>query len=99
MRKKLIILSLIVVSVTACTKNFLDVNNTPNNPLNVPPATLLPNTTIGMAFANTNELGRFASILVQYNAGDANQVLAADIYNLDNQLDNQWSLEIYGNTM
>lgn len=99
MRIKLIILSLIVVTVSACTKNFLDVNNTPNNPLNVPPATLLPNTTIGMAFANSNELGRFASILVQYNAGDANQVLAADIYNLDNQLDNQWSLEIYGNTM
>jgi hypothetical protein len=78
-------------------KKFFDVNRTPNNPLKVPPATILPVTQISMAFTNANELGRAASVLVQHNAGLGNQVLQEDIYSLDNQFDNQWSFELYGN--
>jgi hypothetical protein len=75
----------------------VDVNQNPNNPLTVPPATLLPTTTIGMAFANANALNTVASLLVQYNAGSANQAANNyDIFDIDNQLDNQWSFEIYG---
>lgn len=82
----------------SCSK-FLEVNDTPNNPINVPPSTLLPNTTIGMAFANANELGRAASTLIQQTSGLANNPAAQDIYNLDNQLDNQWTSELYGGTL
>lgn len=80
---------------TSC-KKFLDVNTTPNNPTAVPPSTILPTTTIGMAFANANDLNRATSALVQHIAGAANQTAAYDIYNLDGNFDNQWNSEIYG---
>jgi len=96
--KKLLLISVIASLLWSCDK-FVDVNQNPNNPTDVPPSTLLPTTTVGMAFANSNELGRAASVLVQYNAGAANQVLQEDRFDLDNLLDNQWNGEIYGNTL
>ncbi|HEY0042103.1 MAG TPA: SusD/RagB family nutrient-binding outer membrane lipoprotein [Flavisolibacter sp.] len=97
MKYILSIIGLIGVLLFSSCKKYFDVNRTPNNPLEVPPATILPVTQISMAFANANELGRAASVLVQHNAGLGNQVLQEDIYSLDNQFDNQWSFELYGN--
>jgi flagellin-like hook-associated protein FlgL len=71
------------------------VNDTPNNPLSVPPTTLLPTTTISIAFANANDLDRATSALVQHIAGVANQTQAYDVYLLDGAFDNQWNFEIY----
>lgn len=83
-----------------CGKSkFLDVNNDPNNPTDVPPKVLLPTAEIGTAFVNGNELGRVASLLVQHNAGTANQALGFDIYNLDGNFDNAWNFEIYSNVV
>ncbi len=93
--KKISILILIAAAFTACSKDYLDVNSTPNNPTTVPPSTILPNTTIGMAFANANDLNRAASVLVQHTAGVANQVAAYDVFALDGAFDNQWNFEIY----
>ncbi|MEO5999949.1 MAG: SusD/RagB family nutrient-binding outer membrane lipoprotein [Chitinophagaceae bacterium] len=94
--KKISILFLsLVVIITSCSKGFLDVNDTPNNPLSVPPATLLPTTTVSIAFANSNELNRATSAIVQHIAGVGNQTQAYDVYNLDGSFDNQWSLELY----
>ena len=98
MRNKYLSILLIAPLFFSCDK-FVDVNNNPNNPTSVPPATLLPTTTLGMAFANSNELGRATSVLVQYNAGAANQVLQEDRFDLENLLDNQWGNEIYGGTL
>lgn len=98
MKNKLFRLLLIAPFIFGCNK-FVDVNDNPNNPTTVPPATLLPTTTLGMAFANSNELGRATSVLVQYNAGAASQVLQEDRFDLDNLLDNQWGNEIYGGTL
>lgn len=96
--KKIILIATVAPILFSCDK-FVDVNQNPNNPTDVPPSTLLPTTTVGMAFANSNELGRATSVLVQYNAGAANQVLQEDRFDLDNLLDNQWNGEIYGNTL
>lgn len=98
MKNKLILILFIATTVSSCSK-WVDVNDNPNNPTNVPPGTILPTTTIGIAFAASNELGRATSVLVQYNAGAANQVLQEDRFDVDNLLDNQWSFEIYGNTL
>src|SRR4029079_1239902 len=98
MRNKYLWILLMAPLFFSCDK-FVDVNNNPNNPTSVPPATLLPRSILGMAFANSNELGRATSVLVQYNSGAANQVLQEDRFDLDNLLDNQWSGEIYGNTL
>jgi len=96
--KKISFLFLVLISFASC-KKYLDVNTTPNNPTAVPPSIALPNATIGMAFANANDLGRATSALVQHIAGVANQTAAYDVYSLDGSFDNQWNGEIYGNTL
>ena len=96
--KKILIVFVLFISITSC-KKFLDVNTTPNNPVAVPPSTILPTTTIGLAFANSNDLNRATSALVQHIAGAANQTAAYDVYNLDGSFDNQWNGEIYGTTL
>jgi len=81
---------------SSCEK-FVDVNQNPNNPTTVPPGTVLTTTQYGVAFANSNALGQITSLLMQYNAGSANQAANNyDIFLIDNQIDNQWSFEIYG---
>jgi hypothetical protein len=93
--KKIAFLIIIAAVFASCSKNYLDVNSTPNNPTAVPPSTILPNTTIGMAFANGNDLNRAASVLVQHTAGVANQVATYDVFALDGAFDNQWNSEIF----
>ena len=96
MKNKIKWILLFAPFLLSCDK-FVDVNQNPNNPTTVPPATILPTTTIGIAFANANALNTVTSLLIQYNAGSANQAANNyDIFDIDNQLDNQWGLEIYG---
>jgi len=84
------------VILSGCN-DFLDVNDTPNNPLSVPPSTLLPTTLIGAAFANGNELNRFSSTVMDYTAGASNNPAAYDIYNTNGaDFGNQWRFELYG---
>ena len=93
--KKISFLFLLFITFASC-KKFIDVNVTPNNPTAVPPNTILPTTTIGLAFANSNDLNRVTSALIQHIAGVANQTAAYDVYLLDGSFDNQWNGEIYG---
>lgn len=85
-----------LVALISC-KKYLDINQTPNNPLDVTPRLILPNTILGTAWANGNALGRAASVLVQYNAGLGGDPDAFDSYNLEG-FDNQWNSEIYSTT-
>ena len=94
--KKLFLLFIIAaIGFASCKKGFLDINATPNNPLEVPPGVILSNITIATAFANSNDLNRAASVLIQHTAGVANQVAAYDVFLLDGSFDNQWNSEIY----
>jgi hypothetical protein len=102
MKKKffqLLIAGVIVVAGGCGKSKFLDINNDPNNPTDVPPKVLLPAAEAGVTFANGNELGRVASLLIQHNAGTGNQALGFDVYNLDGNFDNAWNFEIYGNAV
>jgi hypothetical protein len=92
--KKLIIFTACALSLASC-KKYLDVNQNPNAPTEVPAKVLLPNTSIGIGWANANELGRASSVLVQYNAGAANSALGYDTYVLAGSFENQWNYEIY----
>ena len=96
--KKYIILLIAIATFGSC-KKYLDVNDTVNNPLDVPARLLLPTTTVGMAWANGNALGRAASILIQYNAGLSGDPDAYDAYDLEGDFDNQWNFEIYNGTI
>ena len=89
----------VAIATLGSCKKFLDVNKTVNNPLDVPARLLLPTTTVGMAWANGNALGRAASVLVQYNAGLAGDPDDYDGYRLEGDFDNQWNFEIYNGTI
>ena len=91
---KIIPLSLFVIACISCNKSFLDVNKSPNTVTDVPPKTLLPNTLVSIAFANSNELGKAAALLMQYNSGITGIAAAYDVWNI-NGFDSQWANEIY----
>jgi len=85
MIKYKIVYPLLFAPMIFSCKKFVDVNQNPNNPTTVPPATLLPTTTIGTAFAASNTLNTVTSLLIQYNAGSANQAANNyDIFDIDN---------------
>lgn len=92
--KKIALIIILLSSLASC-KKFMDVNTDPNSPTDVPPKLLLPTTTVGIAWANGNQLGRAASLLVQHNAGVGGNPAAFDVYNLEGQFDNQWNFELY----
>jgi hypothetical protein len=97
MKIKIVTISMLasLVLVAPSCKKYLDVNSTPNNPLVVPPATQLPNTSVAIAWINSNELDRAAETIMQHNAGLANNPAAYDIYNVRGTMDNQWDFEVY----
>jgi hypothetical protein len=92
--RKLILPLIILASFSSC-KKYLDVNDTPNNPLTVPPSVMLPTTTMAIGFDMGNELNRTAGVLVQHLAGVANQPHDYDVYVLEGSFDNSWGFEIY----
>ncbi|GAB3945392.1 SusD/RagB family nutrient-binding outer membrane lipoprotein [Spirosoma harenae] len=83
------------VGMGACSK-FLDINTTPNNPTSVTPAVLLPGAQAGTAFADANEINRFAETLVQHIAGAGNNPANYDVFQTNGaDMENQWRFEIY----
>lgn len=97
--RKALLLMPFFVALNGCTK-FLDVNVTPNNPTVVPPSVLLPAAQYGTAFANGNELNRFASTITQQMAGAANSPANYDVYvTTGADFGNQWRFEIYGGAL
>ena len=85
---------------TSCKKDeFLDVNQSPNSPEAVGLPVLLTSTLLTTGFANANDLGRVTSLLVQHQAGIANQPATYDVYNIRGSFDNQWNGELYGGAL
>lgn len=81
---------------------YLDesVNITPNNPTAVPPAVLLPTVQVAAAFANANELNRFASTIMQQMAGAAGSPATYDVYQTNgSDFGNQWRFDLYGGAL
>lgn len=89
----------LLFTATSCS-DFLDINETPNNPTSVTPDVLLPSGLAGTAFANNNELNRFASTIMSVTAGAAGSPAAYDIYNTNGaDFGNQWRFEIYSGSL
>jgi Starch-binding associating with outer membrane len=94
LRIKIVSIIFAVLLMASCKKSYFDVNDNPNAVTDVTPKILLPNTTIGMAFSNSNELGKIAGLLMQYNAGIQGLSFAYDKWNVSS-LDGQWTNELY----
>lgn len=87
------------LSLVGC-KDFLDINENPNKPLEVPAQTLLSTGLIGSAFANQNELNRFASTIMSVTTGVAGNPASYDRYIVDgSNFGNQWNFELYGGAL
>lgn len=97
--KKIFLLLLSAGLLLGSCKKYLAVNTSPNNPTKVPPTVLLPTTSIGIAFANSNDLDRATSAIMQQIAGVANQTQGYDVYNFSGAFDNQWNNELYDNSV
>src|SRR5215213_2102884 len=98
LRLKILSVTSAVLLFASCSKEFLDVNNNPNAVTDVPTKLLLPTTIVGMGFANSNELGKAAGLLMHYNAGILGLSQAYDRWNI-NSFDGQWQTELYVNTV
>lgn len=96
----LVLAAAVVLSTASCNKDkFLDVNNNPNSPTAVGLPVLFTNTLLTTAFANSNDLGRVSALLIQHQAGIANQPATYDVYNIRGSFDNQWNGELYGGAL
>lgn len=83
---------------SSCTKNFLDVNDNPNQATDAPPRTLLPNVLVGIGFSNGNEIGKATALLMQYTTGILGVAINYDTWELGS-MDNQWTNELYTNVV
>src|SRR5690606_6433001 len=89
----------VLLTTTACSE-FLDINETPNDPVNVTPSVLLPTGLAGTAFANNNELNRFGSTIVSVTAGASNSPQDYDVYTIDGaDFTNEWRFDLYGGSL
>src|SRR5690554_2700170 len=89
----------ILLTATACS-DFLDINETPNDPVNVTPTVLLPTGLVNTAFVNNNELNRLGSTIVSVTAGAANSPREYDLYNINGaDFGNEWRFDLYGGSL
>lgn len=97
--RKSYVLIPVLLGLGACSK-YLDVNVTPNNPTAVTPAVLLPAAEVGSAFANANELNRFALVVTQQLTGVSNGPATYDVYQTNGgDFGNQWRFELYSGAL
>jgi len=90
----------VALSTFSCDRDkFLDVNTTPNSPTVVTMPLLFTSTVIYSGFVATNDLGRAASLFIQYQAGTANQMVQYDRYDIRGSFDNQWNGELYSGAL
>lgn len=76
--------------------DFLDVNDSPNNPLDVPLNTLLASALVASGFSNANEMNRFGSTVSDYLYGAAGGPANYDTYVITGgDFGNQWTNEIW----
>ncbi len=89
-----------LAAVFASCEKYLDINDTPNNPLEVQPAQLLSTGLAGTAFASAGDLNRFGSVTMDYFTGTGGSPSGWDIYNTNGaDFGNQWRFDLYGGSM
>jgi hypothetical protein len=94
----ILVLSMILM-IASCKKSYLDINTDPNNATDVPPRVLLPAATVSMAFANGNELGKAAALLLQYTASTGPSVAGGYDTWVFSDFFSQWYYELYGQSL
>ncbi len=98
MKRIYIIILFGALSITGCN-DWLDINNDPNNPVDVTPDRILPATQVNTAFILGKDLNLQTLAIVQHLAGTNNQLLSYDTYFFNGtEADNVW-LGIYAGAL
>lgn len=77
-------------------KKFYEVNNDPNNVIDVPVAQLLPSITVNVGYLGTSDLFRYSGLMMQQFSGQTTNTSQTfkeyERYNINNSdVNNQWS--------
>jgi hypothetical protein len=93
------LIAAMVLLASSCSE-FFDINESPNSPDKVPPSIMMSTSLAASAFANSNELNRFASTIMSVTAGAGGEPAAYDRYNISSaNFTNQWRFEIYNGAL
>ena len=96
---KYTILATAIAFVCSGCEDFLDVNVSPNSPIEVTNKVLLPPVQVGTAWGSHNELNRLTSPIMQQMAGAAGAPSSYDVYGItsaETGLTNAWRFDFYG---
>ncbi|WP_224999394.1 SusD/RagB family nutrient-binding outer membrane lipoprotein [Cesiribacter sp. SM1] len=96
--KYTLVVAAVAFASSGC-EDFLDVNESPNSPVEVTNKVLLPPAQVGTAWASHNELNRLTSPIMQQMAGAAGAPLSYDVYTItasETGLTNAWRFDFYG---
>lgn len=89
--KKILAILLMGTLITTGCDNWLDINNDPNNPVDVTADRILPATQVNTAFILGKDLNLQTGAIVQHLAGTNNQLLSYDLYAFNGtEADNVW---------
>lgn len=86
-------------SLTSCEDYFGDINQDPDNPLEVTPGALLPQIQVRLAYILGGDVSRYTGIYTQHIDGVSRQFVVFQNYNLQpSDVDNLWS-NLYSGVM
>lgn len=86
-------------SLTSCEDYFGDINEDPDNPLEVTPGALLPQVEVRLAYALGGDASRYTGLYTQHVDGVSRQFVAYQNYNIQGaDVDNLWA-NLYSGVM
>jgi len=99
LKSHILLLILGMLALTSCEDYFGDINEDPDNPLEVTPAALLPQVQVRLAYVLGGDASRYTGIYTQHIDGVSRQFVAYQNYNLiPADFDNMWA-NLYSGVM
>lgn len=89
---------IVVFSLSSCEKNFLEVNDDPNSPKDVPVNIILPSSQVSLAYCFGGDIARFTSVFTQNVTGADRQFAGYNKYSfIEEDFNNLWNSMYAGN--
>lgn len=99
LKSNILLVLLGLFTLTSCEDYFGDVNEDPDNPLEVTPGALLPQVQVRLAYALGGDASRYTGIYTQHIDGISRQFVVFQNYNIiPADVDNLWS-NLYAGVM
>jgi hypothetical protein len=91
----------LIAGISSCEDYFGDINVNPNDPVDVPPAVLLPSIQVRIGVTLGGDFSRFASIIMQQAEGVARQWSSINNYSfiVPSNFNTSWRTNTYAGTL